>query len=318
MWTNLLLNHGRQLVHIPGLAVNRAAAGYRGTGKTDAKDATVIADQARMRRSLTSLRPDDEPAVELGVLTGSRADINADRTRRINRLRGRLRGILPALERALDLGNTGPLILLTGYQTPSAPRRTGRKRLGTWLRNRKVRGAEALTKEVTALNERLAATAGDINAYGFADRLASMAGVAPTPRDSGSVNGNPHRSRRYHRGLRRVFCTSALISILTCDERSLGPYPRRTVLPSRSLGHSGGLTGHRLRRPPAECAAHPPVADAVRGHWNGGLDPASAQVEAVGPGVVGSVGPYLGRPLARSDETEPGHPDRSQDGLEPR
>ncbi|GGJ58071.1 hypothetical protein GCM10010121_080940 [Streptomyces brasiliensis] len=47
---NILLNHGQRLVCIPGLAVNRAAAGYRGTGKTDAKDATVIADQARMRR----------------------------------------------------------------------------------------------------------------------------------------------------------------------------------------------------------------------------------------------------------------------------
>jgi transposase len=129
LWINLLLNHGQQLVYIPGLAVNRASAGYRGTGKTDAKDAIVIADQARMRRDLTSLRPDDEHAIELRVLTGRRADINADRTRRINRLRGQLTSIFPALERALDLGNTGPLILLTGYQTPAALRRTGRKRL---------------------------------------------------------------------------------------------------------------------------------------------------------------------------------------------
>lgn len=145
LWVNILLNHGQRLVYIPGLAVNRAAAGYRGTGKTDAKDATVIADQARMRRDLSTLQPDDEYAIELRVLTGRRADINADRTRRINRLRGQLTSIFPALERAFDLGNAGPLILLTGYQTPAALRRTGRKRLETWLRNRKVRSADALS-----------------------------------------------------------------------------------------------------------------------------------------------------------------------------
>ncbi|MGW1039564.1 IS110 family transposase [Streptomyces sp. NPDC002547] len=280
LWVNLLLNHGQQLVYIPGLAVNRAAAGYRGTGKTDAKDATVIADQARMRRDLTTLRPDDEHAIELRVLTGRRGDINADRTRRINRLRGQLTSIFPALERVLDLGNTGPLVLLTGYQTPAALRRTSRKRLQTWLRNRHVRNADTLSeaaldaaerqhtalpgekitaqmihtlaKEVMGLNEQLAeidkliaarfrehglaeviesmpgigpllgaeflaATAGDMSRYGSADRLASLAGVAPVPRDSGSVSGNLHRPRRYHRGLQRVFYTSALISIRNCD-----------------------------------------------------------------------------------------------------
>ncbi|MFD5514026.1 hypothetical protein ACFWIB_40930 [Streptomyces sp. NPDC127051] len=37
------------------------------------------------------------------------------------------------------------------------------------------------------------------------------------PRDSGTVSGNLHRPRRYHRGLQRVFYTSALISIRNCD-----------------------------------------------------------------------------------------------------
>ncbi|WP_371272880.1 IS110 family transposase, partial [Streptomyces albidoflavus] len=36
---NVLLNHEQRLLYIAGLAVNRASAGYRGTGKTDAKDA---------------------------------------------------------------------------------------------------------------------------------------------------------------------------------------------------------------------------------------------------------------------------------------
>jgi transposase len=271
LWVNVLLNHGQQLIYIPGLAVNRASAGYRGTGKTDAKDATVIADQARMRRDLTTLRPQDERIVELRVLTNRRADLVADRTRKINRLCGQLASIFPALERALDLGNLGPLILLTGYQTPAALRRTGRKRLETWLRNRKVRGSEALAaaaldaakrqhtalpgekvtahvvhtlaKEVLDLSEEiaeidkliearfraydlaevlgsmpgigpllgaefLAVTADDLSRFGTPDRLASLAGVAPVPRDSGRLSGNLHRPRRYHRGLQRVFYTS--------------------------------------------------------------------------------------------------------------
>lgn len=99
-----------------------------------------------MRRDLTVLRPDDERAVELRVLTNRRTDLVADRSRRINRLRGQLNSVFPALERTLDLGNAGPLILLTGYQTPGALRRTGGKRLETWLGNRKVRSPEALAQ----------------------------------------------------------------------------------------------------------------------------------------------------------------------------
>lgn len=39
----LLVNHGQELVYIPGLAVNRATDSYRGAGKTDARDARIIA-----------------------------------------------------------------------------------------------------------------------------------------------------------------------------------------------------------------------------------------------------------------------------------
>lgn len=62
----------------------------------------------------------------------------ADRTRTVNRLRAQLTSVFPGLEGALDLTNTGPLTLLTGYQTPAAIRRIGVKRLETWLRNRHV------------------------------------------------------------------------------------------------------------------------------------------------------------------------------------
>lgn len=69
-------------------------------------------------------------------------------------MRGQLTSIFPALERTLDLGNIGPLILLTGYQVPAALRRTGAKRLETWLRNRKVRGAEDLAAAALEAAER--------------------------------------------------------------------------------------------------------------------------------------------------------------------
>jgi transposase len=150
----MLVAHGQPVLHIPGRTVNRASDGYRGEGKTDARDAYVIADQARMRRDLRPVRQGDEAAIELKLLTGRRADLVEDRTRTVNRLRGTLLSMFPALERALDLGNVGPLVLLTGYQTPTAIRRAGVTRLTTWLANRKVRGAKALASAAVEAADR--------------------------------------------------------------------------------------------------------------------------------------------------------------------
>ena len=41
----LLINTSQPLLYIPGRVVNRAAGMYRGEGKTDARDAAIIADQ---------------------------------------------------------------------------------------------------------------------------------------------------------------------------------------------------------------------------------------------------------------------------------
>ncbi|WP_406358095.1 IS110 family transposase [Streptomyces sp. NBC_00658] len=142
----ILLNHGQPLHYISGRAIHRASESYRGEGKTDAKDAAVIADQVRIRRDLHPLRTGDETVTDLKILTGRRMDLVADRTRTVNRLRAQLTDIFPGLERALDLTNTGPLMLLTGYQTPASLRRTGRKRLETWLRNRRVLRADRLAE----------------------------------------------------------------------------------------------------------------------------------------------------------------------------
>jgi transposase len=141
----LLLAAEQRLLYIPGRTVYHASGSYRGEGKTDAKDAAIIADQARMRRDLQPLRAGDDIAVELRILTARRTDLVADRTRAINRLRAQLLEYFPALERAFDYSKSrAALILLTGYQTPDALRRAGAARLAAWLRKRKARNADTV------------------------------------------------------------------------------------------------------------------------------------------------------------------------------
>ncbi|CAL9328946.1 IS110 family transposase IS116 [Streptomyces sp. enrichment culture] len=156
----LLIANGQSVVYVPGRTVNRMSGAYRGEGKTDAKDALVIADTARMRRDFTPLSLPDETVANLQLLTAHRADLIADRVRLINRLRDALVGICPALERAFDYSAAkGPVVLLTEYQTPAALRRAGAKRLADWLARRTVRSAadvaaravEAAQSQATAL-----------------------------------------------------------------------------------------------------------------------------------------------------------------------
>ncbi|MPY38367.1 IS110 family transposase [Streptomyces adustus] len=157
LWIALLFSHGQKLLYIPGRTVHHASAAYRGSGKTDAKDAFIIADTARMRRDLQSLQELGEIAVDLRILTARRIDLAVDRTRAINRLRAQLLEYFPALERAFDLSTSkSALILLAGYQTPAALRRIGRSRLTTWLKNHGVRTSIAARSTAEA-----AVTAGE-------------------------------------------------------------------------------------------------------------------------------------------------------------
>jgi transposase len=283
LWIALLVDHEQRLLYIPGRTVHHASRSYRGDGKTDAKDAFVIADQARMRRDLQPLQKWGEIAVDLKILTARRLDLSADRTRAINRLRAQMLEYFPALERAFDYSTSKTaLVLLTGYRTPAALRRVGRARLATWLKNHGVRtvtlakaaadtavtAAEAqftavpgektaarmvhtLAEEVMALDEEIArvgaliesrfrehpdaevitsmpgigdmlgaefiaATGGDMAAFGSPDRLAGVAGLAPVPRDSGKISGNLRRPRRYSRRLLRMFYLSAQSAAVHC------------------------------------------------------------------------------------------------------
>lgn len=170
----LLIAAEQRLLYIPGRTVHHASGSYRGEGKTDAKDAAVIADQARMRRDLQPLRPGDDITVELRILTSRRTDLVADRTRAINRLRAQLLEYFPALERAFDYSATkAALLLLTGYQTPDGLRRAGAARLAAWLRKRKARNADAIAaKAIEAANAQHTIVPGQQLAAAVVARLA--------------------------------------------------------------------------------------------------------------------------------------------------
>jgi len=147
----LLWERNQRVLYIPGLTVGRARETYRGESKTDAKDAYVIADQARMRPDVGELEPGEEEVAELRILLGRRRDLVIDQNRTITRLGEALLALSPALERALDLNRRGPLTLLTHYQSPAQLRRAGHKRIAAYLRNRGVKGFESVAgKALTA------------------------------------------------------------------------------------------------------------------------------------------------------------------------
>lgn len=147
----LLWERDQRVLYVPGLSVDRARDAYRGESKTDARDARLIADQARMRTDLGRLTPAEEDLAELQLFLARRRDLVTDQTRTITRLRETLLALFPALERTLDLNNKGALTLVAHYQTPSAIRRAGHKRVALYLRNRSVKGADALAhKALTA------------------------------------------------------------------------------------------------------------------------------------------------------------------------
>jgi transposase len=285
----LLAERGQQVLYIPGRIVHHAAATYRGDGKTDAKDARIIADQARMRTDLQPVRSADQISTDLRLLTARRTDLVYDRVRAINRLRATMLEYFPALEAAFDYSKKAPLILLSGYQTPEAIRRIGATRLAAWLRKRGCRGSAnvarkaadaasaqrivlrteavaarlvaqlagqiaAIDTEIAQLDEQIcerfdqhpdapillsmpgfgpvlaatfiANTGGDVRSFETVDRLASVAGLAPAPRDSGRISGNHHRPRRFNRRLMRT-CYLAALSSLKNSPASRSFYERK-------------------------------------------------------------------------------------------
>lgn len=142
----VLLAEGFALVHVPGIAVNRAGHGFAGgERKSDPKDARTIAELARTRPGLRPIRRDDETTVAIRLKVARRRDLVQDQTRRLSRLRQLLASIHPGLERTLDVTGKGPLALLTRYVAPGEIRKAGHRRIVAHLRTTpQLRDPEAL------------------------------------------------------------------------------------------------------------------------------------------------------------------------------
>jgi transposase len=125
MLITVLLGAEQSVVYVPGAVVNTMTHAFRGEGKTDAKDARVIAETARLRNDLSNVALPDELIVELTQLTGYRSDLMTDWVRGINRLRALLGSIFPGLEAAFDYSARTPLILVAGLCTPAEIRAAG-------------------------------------------------------------------------------------------------------------------------------------------------------------------------------------------------
>lgn len=148
----LLAKAGQRVLYASGRVVSAMSSAFTGEGKTDAKDAHVIAQTVRLRRDMSPVDPGTDLVRTLGLLTAHRADLIADRVRMINRLRDVMTSVFPSLEREFDYSSCkGALVLLTGYATPARLRRVGANRLSVWLRARHVRNyADVAARAVTA------------------------------------------------------------------------------------------------------------------------------------------------------------------------
>jgi Transposase len=92
----LLAQAGQSVRYASGRVVAAMSSAYTGEGKTDAKDAFVIAETARIRRDLAVIDGDTDLIRDLAVLTGHRSDLIADRVRMLNRLRDLMTSVFPA------------------------------------------------------------------------------------------------------------------------------------------------------------------------------------------------------------------------------
>lgn len=151
----MLSDAGLALVHVSGLAVNRARQGTAGgEQKSDPRDARVIAEQVRMRADLRPIDVAGETDIDIRLLVGRRRDLVAAQTQRISRLRDLLVSIFPGLEASFDLTTKGPLHLLTKFVTPAELRIAGRKRV---LRH--LLGASGLPNRDAIADKAMAAAA---------------------------------------------------------------------------------------------------------------------------------------------------------------
>ncbi len=147
----LLAQAGQSVHYASGRTIAAMSAAFAGEGKTDAKDAYVIAQTSRMRRDLPLIDAESDLIRNLSILTAHRADLIADRVRMINRLRDLMTSVFPSLERAFDYSaHKGALVLVSGFASPARIRRHGQARLTRWLSTRRVRDAAGVAARAVA------------------------------------------------------------------------------------------------------------------------------------------------------------------------
>ncbi|MER6532149.1 IS110 family transposase [Streptomyces sp. NPDC001508] len=160
----VMANHGQNPRYVTGSKFAAFKKSFSGQGKSDLKDSYIIAEFARcLRRQTAPVPAPPRVTKELTLLLAHRNGLSAERTRTINRMRALLTSIFPELERSFEFAGTdGPLVLLSGYQTPAAIRRMGESRLTAWLVKRGVRKAATIAeKAVTAAKAQKSATSGE-------------------------------------------------------------------------------------------------------------------------------------------------------------
>jgi transposase len=154
-------NAGVAVGYLHGTAMARARDFYAGEGKTDPKDAFVLADVARAHPGrVVWLEPTDEARARLELLCGYDADLRADANRLTNRLRALIGTHWPALERALGerLDTRAVLNLLQKYPSGQALARADAKRVATRLIKQRARQPEALAARLVEAASSQAAT----------------------------------------------------------------------------------------------------------------------------------------------------------------
>ena len=159
--------------YLPGLAMRRIADLHAGEAKTDARDASIIAQAARtLPHALRSIQLADEHVAELSMLCGF-----GQATAVSNRIRGLLTQIHPALERVLGphLDHPAVLDLLQRYPSPAAMKAAGTVRLGNRLVKLAPRIGRRLAEEISqALSEQTVVVVGTNAASLVLPRLAEQ------------------------------------------------------------------------------------------------------------------------------------------------
>jgi transposase len=165
-----------QVAYLPGLAMRRIADLHPGQAKTDARDAYVIAEAARsMPHTLRRVDVGEAALAELDVLVGFDDDLAGEATRLVNRIRGLLGGIHPALERVLGprIQQAGVLALLVAFGGPVGLRTAGRRKLLTVATKGSARFNPAIIDELlTALQAQTVVVPGTDAAQQVLPRLA--------------------------------------------------------------------------------------------------------------------------------------------------